>query len=91
VATPQKKHTKPPYSRQALTACMALCVLFEANNLAVLVFRSLDLYSLLKVSMASRQARSLVDVLGSNLFAYSTPFDLVSRTQGQEQPRLEFD
>lgn len=66
--------------------------LFEASDLAALVFRSLDPYTLLKVSMASRQARSLVDALCSNLFAYSTPFDLVARTYGmREQLRLEFD
>lgn len=70
---------------------MALRLVFEATDLATLVFPRLDPYSLLKVSMASRQARSLVDALCSNLFAYSSPFDLFPRSQLRERLRLEFD
>jgi len=40
------------------------------------VFPTLDPYTLLKISMASRNTKRLVDKLASNVFAYSSQFEL---------------
>jgi len=40
------------------------------------VFPTLDPYTLLKVSMASRTTKRLVDKLASNVFAHSSQFEL---------------
>ena len=55
---------------------MTLRMVLETADLASLVFPTLDPYTLLKVSMASRTTKRLVDKLASNVFAYSSQFEL---------------
>ena len=55
---------------------MTLRMVLETCDLASLVFPTLDPYTLLKVSMASRTTKRLVDKLASNVFAHSSQFEL---------------
>jgi hypothetical protein len=64
------------FCRQTLAVSMTLRRVFETCDLASLVFPTLDLYTLLKVSMASRATKRLVDKLASNVFAHSSQFEL---------------
>jgi hypothetical protein len=50
--------------------------LLQLADVTTLILSFLDAYVLLKVSMLSKQAKTIVDSVSANAFARATPFDL---------------
>ena len=50
--------------------------LLQLADVTTLILSFLDVYVLLKVSMLSKQAKTIVDCVSANAFARATPFDL---------------
>jgi len=51
----------------------------QLADVTALILSFLDAYALLKVSMLSKQAKTIVDGVSANAFAQATPFDLRDR------------
>jgi hypothetical protein len=63
----------------------------QLADVTALILSFLDTYVLLKVSMLSKQAKTIVDGASANAFALATPFDLRDRRRLNELLVLKLD
>lgn len=70
---------------------MSLKTMLDSEDFASLVFRALDLYTLLKLSMTSKRMLSLVDSLAANIFAGASKFELRLCQHMRKMMLLHFD
>ena len=63
----------------------------QLANVTAIILSFLDTYVLLKVSMLSKQAKTIVNCASANAFAQATPFDLHDRRHLNELLVLKLD